>query len=162
MKISEVWWFKELVEYYELPQESNELKSVGLYSTSSYENLFNFMILLIIVILIDIFVTVTAKVILRNTESVFVQRIKKFYYKTMRYAFYTRALLLVYQFMVLTSTDEIHENNLSSTSEVTSLALALFILVFSLLFTFYSFILIMSESTLCDKGQPFEELYLGN
>jgi hypothetical protein len=80
----------------------------------------------------------------------------------MRYAFYTRALLLVYQFMVLTSVDEIHESNLDSTSEITSLALALFILVFCILFTIYSLILIMSESTLSDKGQPFEELYLGN
>jgi hypothetical protein len=63
MKISETWWFKELVEYYELPQESNELKTVGLDSTSSYENLFDFMILIIIVILIDIFLTVTVKVV---------------------------------------------------------------------------------------------------
>jgi glucan phosphoethanolaminetransferase (alkaline phosphatase superfamily) len=80
----------------------------------------------------------------------------------MRYAFYIRAFLLVYQFMVLTSVDEIYESNLGSTSEVTSLALALFILVVCLLFMLYSLILIISESTLLNKDQPLEELYLGN
>jgi hypothetical protein len=79
----------------------------------------------------------------------------------MRYAFYIRVFLLVYQFMVLTSVDEIHESNLGSKNQVTSLVLALFILMVCLLFTFYSLILIMSKSTLSDEGGPFEGLYLG-
>jgi hypothetical protein len=63
MKISEVWWFEELAVYYHIPKESDEMKIVGLNSTSSYENLLDFMILLFIIIFFDIFVTITAMLV---------------------------------------------------------------------------------------------------
>jgi hypothetical protein len=165
MKISSLWWLKDLTKYYHIPQESDELKTIGLDSTSSYENLLDFMILLFIIILIDILITLIAKLLQLNFNRArlrFIRIVNARYAKVMRYSFYIRVFLMVYQFAILTSVSEIHESNLGSTSEVTSLTFALLILMFCLAFTLYSLVLIMSGSTLQDKHQPFQELYLGN
>jgi hypothetical protein len=165
MKISSFWWLKDIAEYFHIPQESDELKTIGLDSTSSYENLLDLMILLFVIILNDVLITLISKLlqcIFTQAQPRLIQIANAGYSKVMRYSFYMRAFLMVYQLIILTSVDEIHESHLGSKSEVTSLTFAIFILVFCLAFTLYSLVLIMSGSTLPDKHQPFEELYLGN
>jgi magnesium-transporting ATPase (P-type) len=165
MKISSLLWFKDLAKYYHIPQKSDELKNIGLDSTSSYENLLNFMILLFIIILTDIsitLITMILKLMFYKAEYKFLLKMKAGYLKVMRYSFYMRAFLMVYQFIILTSVDEIYKHNFSSISKNISFLFALFILIFCIVFFILSICLILSRSTLLDKKQPLEELYLGS
>ena len=119
-----------IMDWFNLPVNGDLMKKVGLKSGSTLFNNISLLINILLVLILHLMFLVLRCILCACwTNKQWVKFVINKVYTLLTLCLYLRLMMEAYQFLLIWSSDEIHSFKTSTNSEITSLAIAMFVFI---------------------------------
>ena len=135
-----------ITNFFNLPVDGDLMSKVGLNSGSTFLNNISLFINILFVVLLHLtFLAVRRILNARWSNRPWVKSVINKIYRLFTLWLYLRLMMEAYQFLLIWSTDEIHSFKTSTSSEITSLAIAILVFIIWIIFVILVFVLTIKQ-----------------
>ena len=135
-----------IMNWFNLPVNEDLMTKVGLKSGSTFFNNISLLINILFVVFLHLMFLIIRRILCAWwKEKQWVKFVIDKIYKLLTLGLYLRLMLEAYQFLLIWSTDEIHSFKTSTNPEITSLAIAMLVFIFLIVFTVFVLVITIKQ-----------------
>ena len=153
-----------IMNFFNLPVDGDLMKKVGLKSGSTFLNNISLIINILFAIFLHLLFLAVRRILnARWSSRPWIKLVIDKIYKLFTLWLYLRLIMQAYQFLLICSVDEIHLFRTSTSSEISSLVIAILVFVFWVMFAKFVLVLTFKQIYLSpnESKSYFEEIFNG-